>query len=124
MSANRGKDTGPEVALRRALWDAGIRGYRKNWKKAPGRPDIAFPGKKIAIFVHGCYWHGCPVCNFPLPKHNRNFWKEKFERNKKRDVAKVNALKKAGWRVVVVWEHQVRVSSKNVFGVIRRLAND
>lgn len=105
MSANRGKDTGHEVALRRALWEAGIRGYRKNWKKAPGRPDVAFPGKKIAIFVHGC-----PRCKFPLPKHNRKFWKEKFERNKKRDAKKVNALKKAGWKVIIVWEHEIKKS--------------
>lgn len=61
MSSNRGRDTAPELALRRALWAAGRRGYRLHYKQVPGRPDIAYPTKKIAIFVHGCYWHRCPV---------------------------------------------------------------
>ena len=61
MSANRGRDTGPELRLRRALWAAGRRGYRLHYKKAPGRPDIAYPSRKIAIFVHGCFWHRLAV---------------------------------------------------------------
>lgn len=63
MSAVRGKDTKPELALRKALKDVGIQGYRLHWKRAPGRPDIAYPGSKVAIFVHGCFWHRCPYCN-------------------------------------------------------------
>ena len=68
MRANRAKNTGPELRLRRALREAGLGGYRLNWKKAPGRPDIAYPGRKLAIFVHGCYWHHCPRCYPNLPK--------------------------------------------------------
>ena len=69
MRANRARNTGPELRLRKALREAGLGGYRLNWKKAPGRPDIAYPGRKVAIFVHGCYWHHCPRCypNLPSP---------------------------------------------------------
>ena len=65
MSANKAKNTKPEIALRKALWSEGYKGYRLNWKNVPGRPDIAYPGKKIAIFVNGCYWHRCPKCDLP-----------------------------------------------------------
>ena len=85
MSANKSKDTKPEIKLRKILWKEGIRGYRLNWKKAPGRPDIAFPGRKIAIFINGCYWHRCPKCELPLPKSNVQFWKDKFDNNIARD---------------------------------------
>jgi len=106
MGANRSKETAPEVLLRKALWKTGLRGYRKNWRNAPGRPDIAFPGKKIAIFVNGCFWHHCPVCRFPIPKNNRAFWLNKFKANKKRDTKKKKELEMLGWKVVVFWEHE------------------
>lgn len=106
MSRIRAKNTKPEILLRRALWKAGIRGYRLHWKKAPGRPDICFPDKKIAIFVHGCYWHRCPYCKPSMPKTHRKFWKEKFRKNKERDERKVKTLKKEGWKVLTVWECQ------------------
>ncbi len=108
MSANKGKETGPETTLQKGLWGVGVRGYRKNWKKAPGRPDIAFPRKKIAIFVNGCYWHRCSVCKFPLPKTNKEFWKTKFARNKKRDIKKIKDLEHAGWSVLTIWEHEIK----------------
>ena len=88
MRANRARDTGPELRLRRALREAGLGGYRLNWKKAPGRPDIAYPGRKVAIFVHGCYWHHCPRCYPNLPKSNPEFWARKFELNRERDARK------------------------------------
>ena len=92
MSSNRGKDTKPELHLRYTLREFGIPGYRLHWKKAPGKPDIAYPKHKIAIFVNGCYWHRCPYCNLPLPKSNSRFWSKKFESNKKRDIDKNNQL--------------------------------
>lgn len=104
MSANKAKETKPEIIFRKALWKANIRGYRKNWKKVPGRPDIAFPRQKLAIFINGCYWHNCEKCNFPLPKTNREFWKNKFKTNKRRDQIKLHTLEKIGWRTLVVWE--------------------
>ena len=81
MSANRAKDTKPELLLRQALWQSGHRGYRLHHKKIPGRPDITFVGKKVAIFVHGCFWHRCPKCAYTLPKNNTAFWQAKFDRN-------------------------------------------
>ena len=108
MRANKDRNTKPELKLRKALWAEGIRGYRLHWKKAPGKPDIAFPGKKIAIFVNGCYWHRCPHCDLPLPKRNVDFWKKKFAKNVKRDVDKIEMLKTNGWKVIVIWECMIK----------------
>ncbi|WP_230740287.1 very short patch repair endonuclease [Methanooceanicella nereidis] len=107
MSSIRGKDTKPELKLRKALRDAGLSGYRLHWKKAPGRPDIAYPGKKIAIFVHGCFWHRCPKCNPPTTKTHKNFWDEKFRKNVERDKKKTEALVNTGWKVFVFWECEI-----------------
>lgn len=108
MKANRARDTGPELQLRAALRSAGLGGYRLAWNKAPGRPDVAYPGKHVAVFVHGCYWHRCPICDKPLPKNNSQFWQTKFIRNQERDARKKRELEKAGWRVVQVWECQIK----------------
>ncbi|HVX26317.1 MAG TPA: very short patch repair endonuclease [Parafilimonas sp.] len=108
MSANKGKDTKPELLLRKALWKNGLRGYRLNYKKVPGRPDIAFPSKKIAIFVHGCFWHRCPTCDLPLPKNNVDFWEEKFKKNLARDKQKLIQLKEKGWYTLVIWECKLK----------------
>ena len=121
MSSNRAKDTKPELLLRKALWNVGLRGYRLHWKKAPGRPDIAFPGRKVAIFVNGCFWHRCPHCNLPLPKTNTGFWKEKFGKNVQRDTLKVEHLEKDGWHVLTVWECKVKDDMTNVLKSIRRI---
>lgn len=104
MRANKAKGTGPEIILRRALRERGLGGYRLNWSKAPGRPDICYPGRKVAIFVHGCFWHRCPDCDLPIPRNNRDFWEGKFRRNIERDRIKESSLEEAGWTVLVVWE--------------------
>lgn len=108
MRANRGRDTGPERKVRAALREAGLGGYRLNWKRAPGRPDIAYPGRRTAIFVHGCFWHRCPICSPPNPKQHSEFWTRKFELNVARDARKRTELEEAGWLVLEVWEHDVR----------------
>lgn len=108
MSAIKAKNTKPETTLRKALWAAGLRGYRLHWKKAPGRPDIAFPGRKLAIFVNGCYWHRCPHCKPSMPKTHTDFWEGKFARNTERDARKISELKAAGWQVITIWECQVK----------------
>lgn len=107
MKSNKAKDTKPELLLRKALWRYGVNGYRLNWKKAPGRPDICFPGTKIAIFVNGCFWHRCPKCKLPLPKLNRDFWKNKFIRNIERDRLKRKRLKDNDWTVHTYWECEI-----------------
>lgn len=108
MSANKGKNTKPEISLRKALWHHDLKGYRVNYKKLPGSPDIVFTKHQLAIFVNGCYWHRCPLCDLPLPKSNQEFWKEKFKKNKKRDFKKISELEEIGYKVLVIWECRVK----------------
>lgn len=108
MRANKAKNTKPEILFRKALWANGIRGYRLHWNKIPGRPDIAFPARQIAIFINGCFWHRCPHCNLPLPKSNSRFWKAKFEKNVIRDKSKIALLKQGNWRPIIFWECQIK----------------
>jgi DNA mismatch endonuclease, patch repair protein len=121
MSANKAKNTKPELWLRKALWKEGIRGYRLHWKKVPGSPDIAFPNRKLAIFVNGCYWHRCPHCKLSLPKSNSAFWKEKFDKNIERDKRKIELLKKSGWNVIVIWECMIK---KDILGCVNIIKKD
>lgn len=107
MKSNKRKDTSPELLVRKALRDAGYPGYRLQWK-VPGRPDICYPGRKVAIFVNGCFWHRCPYCNLPFPKHNSEFWRDKFQKNVERDQRNIESLQKEGWTVVVLWECRIR----------------
>ena len=104
IQANKSKDTKPELKVRSALRAAGLGGYRLHWKKAPGRPDICYPGRKVAIFVNGCFWHRCPYCALPLPKSNVAFWEAKFRRNVLRDERDRRLLVEGGWTVISVWE--------------------
>lgn len=108
MRSNKSKNTKPELILRKAMWQADIRGYRLHWKKAPGKPDIAFPSKKVAIFMNGCFWHRCPHCALGMPKHNSEFWQQKFARNVARDREKKEALETAGWTVLIIWECELK----------------
>ncbi len=107
MRANRRRNTGPELALRAALRAAGLLGYRVDLKGVPGRPDVAFTKHKLAIFVHGCFWHRCPSCKLELPKSNRAFWRRKFEANRERDERKQLGLEAIGWGVLEIWECEI-----------------
>lgn len=118
MSANKGSDTKPELIVRQALWNNGIKGYRLNYKKVPGKPDIAFVSRRLAVFINGCFWHRCPKCDLPLPKNNQNFWKSKFERTVARDQEKVDELLSLDWKVLVVWECEIY---SDLHGVIERI---
>ncbi len=120
MSANRGRDTKPEIALRKALWRAGMRGYRVNLKGLPGRPDIAFTKHRLAIFLHGCFWHRCPICQLSDPKTNAEFWTKKFKRNKERDERNLERLGALGWHSMVIWECEVKDDLKGVVSRIER----
>lgn len=108
MQANKARDTKPELIARQHLRENGFPGYRLNWKGASGRPDIAYPGRRIGLFVHGCFWHRCPHCKLPLPKSNREYWKRKFRLNRARDRRKERNLRDQGWKVFTVWECEVR----------------
>lgn len=112
MKGNRGRDTRPEMELRRLLREAGFPGYRLHWKNAPGRPDIAYPGRKVAIFVNGCFWHRCPHCQPPVPKSHTDFWQKKFDLNVERDARKTAELEAAGWTVITVWECELRSNAE------------
>lgn len=104
MSRIRGKDSQPELALRRVLHRLGLR-YRLHAKDLPGKPDLVLPRYKAVVFVHGCFWHrheGCKIAT--TPKSNTLFWVEKFNKNKARDAHVADSLKNLGWRVFVVWE--------------------
>jgi DNA mismatch endonuclease (patch repair protein) len=105
MQSVKTRDTGPELRVRRIVYRLGYR-YRLNAKNLPGRPDIVFPGRKKAIFVHGCFWHahGCPKGR--APKSRLDYWKPKLKANKTRDAAQVRALKVLGWSVLTVWQCQ------------------
>lgn len=104
MARIGGKDTAPEMRLRRALRASGI-GYRLHARDLPGRPDIVFRGARLAVFVHGCFWHRHPGCRKATdPKSNADFWREKFRRNVERDRRSLDLLMAAGWSVGVVWE--------------------
>jgi len=119
MSANKAKDTKPEIALRKLLWNNGLKGYRVNYKKIPGRPDITFVNRKVAIFVHGCFWHRCPTCNYPSPKTNKEFWETKFSKNKARDAAKENELTALSYTVITIWECELKGDIDNLLAKIK-----
>jgi len=104
MRAVKGRDTKPEVALRKKLFALGLR-YRLNVKELPGKPDLVFPKHKAVVFVHGCFWHGHDCKRGArAPKQNADYWREKIARNKARDKKNAAELKKLGWRVITVWE--------------------
>ena len=107
MKSNKRKDTSLELTVRKALREAGHSGYRLQWK-VPGRPDIAYPGKKVAIFLNGCFWHRCPRCNFNTPKHNSGYWAEKFRKNIERDDKNHAELEAMGWIFIVIWECDIK----------------
>lgn len=106
MARVRGKDTKPELKVRRALHAAGLR-YRLHAKELPGRPDIVFRSRRVAVFVHGCFWHrhddpGCKLAR--MPKSRLEFWAPKLTANAERDRRNIQALTAQGWTVEVVWE--------------------
>lgn len=108
MSGIRGKDTKPEVVLRKSLFNKGLR-YRKNYAGVPGKPDIYFPRLRVAVFVHGCFWHGHADCHLAhLPKSNTSFWRCKIAKNLDRDTAVQKILFKEGVRFLIVWECAIK----------------
>lgn len=112
MAAIKGKDTKPEIIVRKYLFSRGLR-FRVQARKLPGTPDIVLPKYKTAIFVNGCFWHGHEGCKyFRLPKSNVEFWEEKIERNVARDVRNEAELKALGWRVIWVWECEIKAVAR------------
>lgn len=120
MSGIRGKDTKPELALRRALHRDGFR-YRLHAKNLPGRPDLVFPRFKAAVFVNGCFWHGHEGCKyFKIPSTRTDFWTKKLDSNRARDRLRRDQLEGSGWRTAVVWECAMRHQQSEVVEQVER----
>ena len=108
MASIRGKDTKPELLVRRFLFSRGFR-YRLNHPRLPGRPDIVLRKYRTVIFVNGCFWHGHEGCkNYVVPKSNTEFWTAKIERNRARDIDEQHKLAAMGWHCITVWECQLK----------------
>lgn len=121
MAGIRGRNTKPELALRRGLHRLGFR-FRLHTRGVPGKPDLVFPGLRCAIFVHGCFWHRHSGCKFAYsPKSRVTFWDEKFKSNIARDARQLGELRQLGWRTLVVWECRLR-TEKLREQTIRRVA--
>jgi DNA mismatch endonuclease (patch repair protein) len=118
MALVRGRDTKPEMRVRKALHAAGLR-YRLHDRRLPGVPDLVFPSRHVALFVHGCFWHRHPGCAAArLPKSRLEFWEPKLSGNAERDKRNSAALEAAGWKVMVIWECETRDQA-----VIQRLVS-
>lgn len=114
MSRIRGKDTRPELALRKVLHSLGLR-YRLHGVSLIGKPDLVFPRYRTVIFVHGCFWHrhaGCSIAT--TPKTNTSFWIEKFNKNVNRDTRVISELENLGWKVIIVWECELNSYGKSL----------
>jgi len=108
MRRVKGRDTAPELAVRKALTALGAR-YRLHRKDLPGNPDIVLPGRRLALFVHGCFWHGHDCARGArVPKQNREYWLAKVARNRARDAASRDKLTGLGWRVETIWECELK----------------
>lgn len=116
MAAVRSADTGPELSLRRALYATGLRGWRCHYKRAPGKPDLAWPARRVAVFVDGAFWHGHSSRH--RPGRSGAYWDEKIARNVERDREVDAALEAAGWTVVRVWDFEV---VRELAGVVERV---
>jgi len=109
MSRIRAKDTTPELVVRRYLHAVGLR-FRLHRKSLPGCPDVVFPSKKICVFIHGCFWHGCSHCvdGTRKVKSNSSYWNQKVETNRQRDLKNEQKLRVSGWHVLKIWECQTK----------------
>jgi len=121
MSRIRGKNTTPELILRKLLYSKGVRGYRIHYK-LPGKPDIVFIKKRLAIFIDGCFWHKCPI-DFKEPKTRTEFWMTKINSNVSRDKVNLALLELEGWTVIRIWEHEIRKNPDNVIEKIIKILN-
>lgn len=113
MSRIRGKNTKPEILIRKWLWENGYR-YRLHKKDIPGKPDIAFSGKRKVIFIHGCFWHKHDCIYFKWPESNAEFWKEKISSNIKRDSINCKMLNETGWHYFIGWECEINHNLNNL----------
>lgn len=117
MSAVSREDTGPEMTLRKALWHTGLR-YRVHEEVAGTTPDLVFHGSCVAVFVDGCFWHGCPD-HYSAPENNADFWRDKLEKNRERDRRDNRTLREAGWTVLRFWGCEINEELEDVVEEVR-----
>jgi DNA mismatch endonuclease, patch repair protein len=122
MARIRGKNTSPEIRLRKALWAKGLR-YRIHLATPAGRPDIVFPRSRIAVFIDGCFWHGCPD-HYVQPRSREDFWTAKLLNNVGRDRRQTLKLEELGWTVCRIWEHEVEESLDDTVARIEAIIRD
>lgn len=122
MARIRGTDTFPELRLRRALWRAGLR-FRLRRPVSQVRPDLVFVSARVAVFIDGCFWHGCPT-HYVRPRSSGTFWARKLAENVRRDQRQTRVIEQMGWRVCRVWEHQVFEDQEAVVRLVSRLVAD
>ena len=108
MQAVKGKGTGLERSLFAMLAGMRLSGWKRNFSDATGKPDAAFVSARVAIFVDGCFWHGCPHCNRNIPQTNREFWENKIRRTIERDSVNNEKLRQDGWTVIRIWGHEMK----------------
>lgn len=121
MGRIKGKNTKPELLIRKHLRAVGLVKYRLHPKTLPGRPDVYFPASKAAVFINGCFWHQCPYCKKSPPKTRKAFWSKKFAANVARDKRKRDELKKLGIKSVVFWECQIKKNAPKLVARLRKL---
>jgi DNA mismatch endonuclease (patch repair protein) len=120
MRGNRSSRTKPEIVLTNELRKAEIKGFQLNCKDLPGSPDLVFQEVRLAVFIHGCFWHRCPYCQPHFPNSNQEYWEAKFARNKARDIRSRAELRSQGWKTMVVWECQLKKNARRVVSRIRK----
>lgn len=118
MVSIKGKNTKPEIILRKNLWSRGLR-YRIHDKTIFGKPDISNKRRKLVVFVDGCFWHGCKTC-YKTPTSNTEFWRNKLTNNKKRRIQVNNKLKRNGWNVLEFWEHEILKNPQKICITIQK----
>jgi len=123
MSAIKSKNTKPELIIRKYLFSKGIR-YKVNYK-IPGQPDIVFPKQRIAVFIHGCFWHQHTCVDGHIPRSNLDYWEMKLRRNVARDETNILKLKKQGWKTLVLWECNINTDFiKEALKIIKLMKNE
>lgn len=118
MAAVKSRDTGPEIQLRKGLFRQGVRGWRCNYKRAPGRPDIAWPARRVAVFVDGAFWHGHPSRH--KPGRSGEYWDRKIRQNVERDRRVDRELREDGWQVLRIWDFEIR---KDLSSAVERVVD-
>lgn len=119
MSQVKGKNTKLEIVFRKYIWKKGLKGYRLHGK-LPGKPDLFFGPKKVAVFIDGCFWHKCPIC-YKGPKTNKKFWSAKIRSNVERDLDNDIKLKDMGIEPIRFWEHEIKENINKCFKNLKKL---